>query len=139
MIVVPLNEFAPAKITVPSLPVPLLTTSPSVPPLPALAITPLKVKSWPVAASIKAVLKRLDLGEGDTPVAVFVPWRGSATFQRLHGFCQGVTAGLADILARGHPLVLAGVETVVVRSLAVDIQAAQRHSRTVGQVLHPAG
>ena len=32
--------------------------------------------------------KRLDLGEGDTPVAVFVPWRGSATFQRLDGFCR---------------------------------------------------
>jgi len=61
-----------------------------------------------VAGAIKGALRRLDLGGGDTPVAVFVPWRGSATFQRLHGFCQGVTAGLADVLARGHPLVLAG-------------------------------
>jgi ethanolamine utilization protein EutA len=61
-----------------------------------------------VAAAIKGVLKRLDLGEGDTPVAVFVPWRGSATFQRLDGFCKGAVAGLADLLARGHPLVLAG-------------------------------
>ena len=32
------------------------------------------------SAAIKGVLRRLDLGEGDTPVAVFVPWRGSATF-----------------------------------------------------------
>jgi ethanolamine utilization protein EutA len=39
---------------------------------------------------------------------VFVPWRGSATFHRLDGFCKGAVAGLADILARGHPLVLAG-------------------------------
>jgi ethanolamine utilization protein EutA len=61
-----------------------------------------------VAAAIKAVLKRLDLGEGDTPVAVFVPWRGSATFHRLDGFCRGAVEGLSDILARGHPLVLAG-------------------------------
>ena len=60
------------------------------------------------AAAIKAVLARLDLGEADTPVAVFVPWRGSATFQRLEGFCRGVIDGLATVLARGHPLVLAG-------------------------------
>src|SRR5205085_8081843 len=61
-----------------------------------------------VAIAIKGVLRRLDLGEGDTPVAVFVPWRGSATFQRLHAFCQGAVAGLSDVLAKGHPLVLAG-------------------------------
>jgi ethanolamine utilization protein EutA len=41
-------------------------------------------------------------------VAVFVPWRGSATFQRLDAFCQGVVDGLAVVLADGHPLVLAG-------------------------------
>lgn len=61
-----------------------------------------------VAAAIKAVLKRLDLGGGDTAVAVFVPWRGSATFRRLDDFCRGATSGLADILAKGHPLVLVG-------------------------------
>src|SRR5205814_1258592 len=61
-----------------------------------------------VAAAIKGVLRRLDLGEGDTPVAVFVPWRGSATFARLHALCEGAVDGLSDILARGHPLVLAG-------------------------------
>ena len=44
----------------------------------------------------------------DTPVAVFVPWRGSATFQRLDAFCQGVVDGLAGNLADHHPLVLAG-------------------------------
>jgi len=63
-----------------------------------------------VAAAIRAVLARLDLGEveADTPVAVFVPWRGSATFQRLDAFCRGLTEGLAAVLADGHPLVLAG-------------------------------
>jgi ethanolamine utilization protein EutA len=39
---------------------------------------------------------------------VFVPWRGSATFQRLDAFCRGVVKGLASILDRGHPIVLAG-------------------------------
>ena len=55
------------------------------------------------------MLERLDLDEGDSPVAVFVPWRGSATFQRLDGFCRGVADGLCAPCSRsGHPLVLAG-------------------------------
>ena len=61
-----------------------------------------------VAAAIKAALKRLDLGDGASPVAVFVPWRGSATFRRLDDFCKGVAEGLAAVLAQGHPIVLAG-------------------------------
>jgi ethanolamine utilization protein EutA len=61
-----------------------------------------------VAAAIKGVLRRLDLGAGDTPVAVFVPWKGSATFQRLDAFCKGAVEGLSEVLAKGHPLVLAG-------------------------------
>ena len=75
---------------------------------PAFALEADEIDSAVVAEAIRALLKRLDLGEGDTPVAVFVPWVGSATFQRLHGFCQGVVDGLAPILAEGHPLVLAG-------------------------------
>jgi ethanolamine utilization protein EutA len=61
-----------------------------------------------VANALRAVLKRLDLAAGESPVAVFVSWRGSATFARLDGFCRGIAAGLGDLLAQGHPLVLAG-------------------------------
>ncbi len=61
-----------------------------------------------VSAAIKAALKRLDLGDGSSPVAVFVPWRGSATFRRLDDFCKGAADGLAAVLANGHPIVLAG-------------------------------
>jgi ethanolamine utilization protein EutA len=39
---------------------------------------------------------------------MFVPWRGSATFERLDGFCRGLVGGLSELLARGHPVVLAG-------------------------------
>jgi ethanolamine utilization protein EutA len=67
-----------------------------------------EIDSAAVAAAATAVLKRLDLADGDKPVAVFVPWRGSATFHRLDSFCRGVVAGLGGVLARGHPLVLAG-------------------------------
>jgi ethanolamine utilization protein EutA len=66
------------------------------------------IDSSAVAQSIRDALQRQDLHDPDNAVAVFVPWRGSATFGRLDAFCRGVAAGLADILARGHPLVLAG-------------------------------
>ncbi|HEY7246771.1 MAG TPA: ethanolamine ammonia-lyase reactivating factor EutA [Xanthobacteraceae bacterium] len=75
---------------------------------PVLALDPEEIDAAGVASAIKAVLRRLDLIEADTPVALFVPWRGSATFQRLESFCRGVVAGLEGVLARGHPLVLAG-------------------------------
>ena len=61
-----------------------------------------------LAVAIKGALKRLDLGDGASPVAVFVAWRGSATFRRLDDFCKGVADGLQAVLARGHPIVLAG-------------------------------
>jgi ethanolamine utilization protein EutA len=37
-----------------------------------------------------------------------VPWRGSATFQRLDAFCRGLAEGLTSLLGRGYPIVLAG-------------------------------
>jgi ethanolamine utilization protein EutA len=61
-----------------------------------------------IAAAILGVLKRLDLADGEKPVALFAPWRGSATFARLDAFCEGVVAGLEKVLAHGHPIVLVG-------------------------------
>ena len=75
---------------------------------PALPIDQDTIDPAAVARAITAMLKRLDLSEGENPVALFVPWQGSATFRRLDAFCRGITAGLEGVLARGHPLVLAG-------------------------------
>jgi ethanolamine utilization protein EutA len=75
---------------------------------PALPLEEEKIDSAAIAVAIKSALKRLDLASGESPVAVFVPWRGSATFHRLDDFCKGVAEGLKTILTRGHPLVLAG-------------------------------
>jgi ethanolamine utilization protein EutA len=61
-----------------------------------------------VADSVATALRQLDLSHGKTAVGVFVPWRGSATFQRLDAFCKGVVAGLDPVLQKGHPLILAG-------------------------------
>jgi ethanolamine utilization protein EutA len=75
------------------------------PPLPLDADT---IDADAVAAAVEGALRRLDLDHGESPVALFVPWRGSATYQRLDSFARGVLAGLGPVLARGHPLVLAG-------------------------------
>jgi ethanolamine utilization protein EutA len=75
---------------------------------PTLTLDGDEIDSAEISAAIKGVLRRLDLGEGHTPVAVFVPWQGSATFHRLDAFCKGAVDGLADVLAKGHPIVLAG-------------------------------
>ena len=61
-----------------------------------------------VAGAVRSVLRRLDLADTDRPVAVFVPWHGSATFARLDGFCRGILEGLHTVLRHGQPLVLAG-------------------------------
>jgi ethanolamine utilization protein EutA len=75
---------------------------------PALPLDAETIDSVAISAAIKAALKRLDLGDGQSAVAIFVPWRGSATFRRLDDFCKGVADGLETVLAHGHPIVLAG-------------------------------
>src|SRR6478672_6725205 len=75
---------------------------------PALPLDGETIDPAAVARATTAMLKRLDLNGGEQPVAVFVPWQGSATFQRLDAFCRGVVEGLSSVLKNGHPLVLAG-------------------------------
>jgi ethanolamine utilization protein EutA len=59
-----------------------------------------------IANAVKDALRRLDLLSGRQPAAVAFHWDGSATFFRLQSFSKGITAGLKEILAKGHPLVL---------------------------------
>jgi ethanolamine utilization protein EutA len=59
-----------------------------------------------VTTAVHSALRRLDLLSGRQPVAIAFHWDGSATFFRLQSFSKGVTAGLKEILAKGHPLVL---------------------------------
>jgi ethanolamine utilization protein EutA len=75
---------------------------------PALPLDDDKIEPAAVAAAIRSALKRRELDRGDSAVAVFVPWRSSATFQRLDNLCRGILGGLDPILARGHPIVLVG-------------------------------
>jgi ethanolamine utilization protein EutA len=58
-----------------------------------------------VATLIRTSAAQLELGG---TFAVFVPWRGSATFARLDAFCRGVVDGVAGTPAANPPIVLAG-------------------------------
>jgi ethanolamine utilization protein EutA len=75
---------------------------------PALPLDGDEIDAGAVARAVSDELKRLDLADGERPVAIFAPWRGSATFQRLDAFCKGAVEGLAGVLRNGHPIVLAG-------------------------------
>jgi ethanolamine utilization protein EutA len=75
---------------------------------PQLSLDGETIEASAISEAIKAVLSRLDLTEPDGPVAIFVPWRGSATFQRLDAFCRGIAGGLASRVAKHLPIVLAG-------------------------------
>ena len=61
-----------------------------------------------IAQGVRAALRRLDLHEGEQPVAMCYRWGGSATFRRLDDFCKGVAQGLSTHLGNGHPLILVG-------------------------------
>ena len=75
---------------------------------PQLALDKTVIDQGEIGSAIAASLGRLDLAEGGSAVAVFLPWRGSATFARLDACCRGLIEGLAPVLSRGHPLVLVG-------------------------------
>ena len=75
---------------------------------PALPLDGDKIEPAAIATAIRLALRRRELEAGESPVALFVPWRGSATFQRLGNLCRGIIDGLAPVLARGHPIVLVG-------------------------------
>lgn len=72
---------------------------------PALALAD-EVVSDRVAAAVADALARLDLQDGHAPVAIALPWSGTASYARLRALGQGLVAGLAPVLGAGHPLVI---------------------------------
>jgi ethanolamine utilization protein EutA len=58
-----------------------------------------------IATAIADELARLELTD---TVALFVSWRGSATFARLDAFCRGLADGLGPTLGPDKPIILAG-------------------------------
>jgi ethanolamine utilization protein EutA len=56
--------------------------------------------------AIQTGLRRLDLVDADSPIAVGFHWGGSATFWRLDAFCKSLAAAMKPTLDKGYPLVL---------------------------------
>jgi ethanolamine utilization protein EutA len=84
--------------------------------VPVVPIPPLEdVEELDVAAlkeSIRAALVRMELDQGERPVALAFKWEGAATFARLDGFCRALVAGLESVLRHGHPLIVVGDDDV---------------------------
>ncbi len=59
-----------------------------------------------VMTAIRDALRRFDLLDAHGPVAIAAQWEGSATYQRIHAFCQGAVDAMQPHVAAGHPLVL---------------------------------
>ena len=92
--------FVEPQATLPLLNLPVIT--------PALPLHGELLDVDAIAASVRAALRRMDLDEGEQPVALCYRWEGSATYARLDAFCRGVAAGLSTLLERGLPMVLVG-------------------------------
>ncbi|NYT70369.1 ethanolamine ammonia-lyase reactivating factor EutA [Pusillimonas noertemannii] len=75
---------------------------------PDLDLAPEQLDAEGIAQAIAAALRRLDLHEGDRPVALCYRWQESAMYGRMDAFCRGVSEGLSRHLAKGQPLILVG-------------------------------
>ncbi len=74
--------------------------------VPELDLTGRELDPDAIAAAIGVALTRLDLRDKEMPVALGFRWKGSASFQRLDQFGNGVHKALSESLDHGQPLVL---------------------------------
>jgi ethanolamine utilization protein EutA len=59
-----------------------------------------------VAAEVRAAMRRADLVEGESPIALSFPWRGDPSHARLHAVAAGICEALPRTLQDQWPLVL---------------------------------
>jgi ethanolamine utilization protein EutA (predicted chaperonin) len=71
---------------------------------PQLNWDPLSSES--VAAAVGDALRRFDLVDASTPVAIAARWEGSATYKRINAFCLGAIEAMRSHVDKGHPLIL---------------------------------
>jgi ethanolamine utilization protein EutA len=64
------------------------------------------VSSDAIAAGIRGALARADFEEGQSPVALALPWRGDPSHARLHAVAAGICAALPRTVEQELPLVL---------------------------------
>jgi ethanolamine utilization protein EutA len=59
-----------------------------------------------VSGAIRDALRRFDLLDASTPVALAARWEGSATYGRIKAFCAGAVQAMQPHVASGHPLIM---------------------------------
>jgi ethanolamine utilization protein EutA len=83
-----------------------------------------------VGEAIRAGLHRLDLDEGERPLAVALAWTGEPRYSSLHAVAAGLADALPRTLAAGVPLVLA-LDADVGRSLGAILAEEFAGSRVI--------
>jgi ethanolamine utilization protein EutA len=107
-----------------------------------------------VSGAVARALRRLDLAEGEAPLAVALRWDGEPRYARLRGAAAGLAAALPRSLAGGVPVVLA-LNADVGRSLGAilseefsprarlasldGLDLRELDYLDVGEVIRPAG
>ncbi len=86
---------------------------------------PETVSEQAVAEAVAEALQRMELADGARPVAVAVPWQGSALYGRLKALGRGLVVGMAPVIAAGQPLVLV-VDGDVGGLLGMQIRSEER-------------
>ena len=107
-----------------------------------------------VEAVVRSGLRRLDLVDGEAPVAVALSWVGEPQYGRLRSLAGALAAALPGSLAGGVPLVLAldadvgrSLGTILVEEFAPGARLAcldglelrELDYLDVGEVIQPAG
>jgi ethanolamine utilization protein EutA len=59
-----------------------------------------------VVSAVEDALRRFDLADAATPVAIAAQWEGSATYARIKAFCEGCVEAMRTHVTSGHPLIL---------------------------------
>jgi ethanolamine utilization protein EutA len=106
-----------------------------------------------VATAIREAFRRLDLEEGERPVAIAFSWRGEPCYRALYALAVGLTRAMPRSIRAGFPLVIAlredvgrslgGILTeelsVVADLVSIDgLQLLELDYVDVGEVIQPA-
>ena len=73
---------------------------------PELALDEEEIDVTAIRLAVRNALDRFDLAHGESPVALALQWRGSATYSRIHSLCTGIVEAMKNGLGHGNPLVL---------------------------------
>lgn len=107
-----------------------------------------------VRDAIAEAFRRLDLAEGEQPVALSVSWRGEPRYASLRALAGGIAEGMPRSLSAGYPLVIAlredvgrALGAILEEDFAVNadlvsidgLQLLELDYIDVGEVLQPSG